>query len=74
MLLEKRQTIGGNSVMAESIFGAESPAQKRMMIDARKDDLFKIAMEYAHLKIDPKIIRAFIDKSGETIEWLEKKD
>jgi fumarate reductase flavoprotein subunit len=73
IIVEKRPTVGGNSIMAEGIFGADSPAQKRMMIDARRDDLFKIAMEYAHWKIDPRIVRAFVNKSGETIEWLERK-
>ena len=43
------------------------------MIDARRDDLFKIAMNYAHWKVNPRIVRAFIDKSGDTIRWLEEK-
>lgn len=72
-VLEKRGGPGGNSAMAEGLFAAESPAQKRAMIDARRDDLFKTAMNYAHWKIDPRIVRAFIDKSGDTIAWLEEK-
>lgn len=73
ILLEKHQAAGGNTAMARGIFAAESPVQKRMKIDARKDDLFKKAMAYAHWKIDPKIIRVFINKSGDTIQWLEEK-
>ena len=73
IVLEKRRVLGGNSVFAEGLFAAESPAQKRMMIDARREDLFKIAMDYSHWKINPKVIRAFIDKSGDTINWLENK-
>ena len=30
-------------------------------------------MGYAHWKIDPRILRAFIDKTGDTIRWLEEK-
>jgi fumarate reductase flavoprotein subunit len=30
-------------------------------------------MGYAHWKTDPRIVRAFIDKSGDTIRWLEEK-
>jgi fumarate reductase flavoprotein subunit len=30
-------------------------------------------MGYSHWKIDPKIVRAFVDKSGDTIQWLEEK-
>lgn len=37
------------------------------------DDVFKIVMNYSHLEIDPRIIRAFLDKSGDTIGWLEQK-
>jgi fumarate reductase flavoprotein subunit len=74
LVLEKAGTAAGSTAMAHDIFGAESPVQKRQGVDARKDELFKIAMEWAHwTKINPRIVRAFIDKSGDTIAWLEKK-
>lgn len=73
IVLEKRSGPGGNTAMAEGIFAAESPAQKRVMIDARSDDLFKTAMEYAHWKINPRLVRTFIDRSADTIAWLEEK-
>ena len=73
IVLEKRKTTGGNSVMAFGLFGAESPTQKRMMIDADRDKLFRQAMEYSHWRINAKLFRTFIDKSGETIQWLEDK-
>jgi fumarate reductase flavoprotein subunit len=38
-----------------------------------RDFAFKLAMGYAHWKTDPRIVRAFIDKSGDTIRWLEEK-
>lgn len=73
IVLEKRHALGGNSALAEGLFAAESPAQKRMHIDAQRDELFKMAMDYAHWQINPRIVRAFIDKSGDTIRWLEEK-
>jgi fumarate reductase flavoprotein subunit len=74
IVLEKTGSAAGSTAMAHDIFGAESPVQKRLGIDARKDELFKVAMEWAHwTKINPRIVRAFIDKSGDTIGWLEKK-
>ena len=74
IVLEKAGSAAGSTAMAHDIFGAESPVQKRQGVDARKDELFKIAMEWAHwTKINPRIVRAFIDKSGDTIGWLEKK-
>ncbi|MBN1570556.1 MAG: FAD-dependent oxidoreductase [Acidobacteria bacterium] len=72
IVLEKAGSATGSTGMAHDVFGAESPVQKRLGIDASKDELFKAAMEWAHwTKINPRIVRAFIDKSGETIGWLE---
>lgn len=74
IVLEKAGSATGSTGMAHDIFGAESPVQKRQGVDAPKDELFKVAMEWAHwTKINPRIVRAFIDKSGDTIGWLEKK-
>ena len=48
--------------------------QKRAGVDASRDVLFKTAMEWAHwTRINPRLVRAFIDKSGDTIHWLEDK-
>ena len=72
IVLEKAGSATGSTGMAHDIFGAESPVQKRLGVDAPKDELFKIAMEWAHwTKINPRIVRTFIDKSGDTIGWLE---
>jgi fumarate reductase flavoprotein subunit len=73
LLIEKRGHAGGNTAMARGIFGADSPVQKRMNIDAPRDELFRLAMNYAHWAVDPRIVRAFIDKSADTIGWLEEK-
>jgi fumarate reductase flavoprotein subunit len=72
MVLEKGGACGGNAAMAWGIFAAESPTQIRSFIDAPRDDLFKIAMSWAHWKINPRLMRAFIDKSGDTIRWFEE--
>jgi fumarate reductase flavoprotein subunit len=73
ILLEKRRKLGGTSAMAQGLFGAESIAQKRLKIDAQRDELFRMAMKFARWSINPRIVRAFIDKSGDTIRWLEEK-
>jgi fumarate reductase flavoprotein subunit len=72
ILLEKRG-LGGNSALASGLFAAESPVQKRALIDCRRDDCFKIAMNFAHWRINPRIVHTLIDKSGDTIQWLEEK-
>jgi fumarate reductase flavoprotein subunit len=74
VLLEKRGTLGGNAAMARGLLACESPVQKREMVDADRDVLFKTAMEWAHWKnINPGLVRAWINRSGETIQWLEDK-
>src|SRR5512137_2299762 len=73
ILLEKRHSPGGNSSMAEGIFGSESPLQKRAGIDAHRDSLFNTAMEFSHWKLNRRLVRAFVDKSCDTIKWLEEK-
>jgi fumarate reductase flavoprotein subunit len=73
IVIEKRKALGGNSARAEGLLAAESPAQKRLNIDAQRDELFRIAMGYAHWRLNARLVRAFIDKSGDTIQWLENK-
>lgn len=63
---------GGSTAMAKGFFAAESLFQKRALIDTPKDVAFKIAMAYNHLKVDGRILRAFIDRSGDTAGWLER--
>ena len=70
IVLEKR-VLGGNSARAFNLFAAESPVQKRQNVDCSRDACYKLAMDFAHWRINPRIIRALIDKSGDTIQWLE---
>jgi len=71
ILLEKRKVPGGNSAYMEGIFAAESPAQQRMGIEALCDDIFKQAMDTTEWRVNPRMLRAFINESGNTIRWLE---
>ncbi len=71
VLLEKAGSPGGSTAMAHDIFGVESPVQKRAWFDTSSDEMFKTHMEWTHWTVDPRIVRAFIDRSGDTIRWLE---
>ncbi len=72
VVLEKRSSATGNSAMGGGPFAAESPVQRRQGIDAPRDKYFKTAVSFANWKINPRIVRAFVDKSGDTIRWLEE--
>ncbi len=73
IVLEKAAAPGGNVLFAGGPFAAESPVQERNAIDAPRDEFFKKAIRFHHWKVDARIVRAFIDKSGDTIRWLEEK-
>jgi fumarate reductase flavoprotein subunit len=72
-IVEKHGATGGSSAMASGIFAAESPAQKRQAIIARKDDLYRRMLEWAHYGVDARIVRAYVEKSADTVRWLEQK-
>ncbi len=71
-VIEKRKVFGGNTTMASVLFGAETNVQKRMQIKVTKDWAFKTAMGYAHWKINPRLVRAFINKTDDTVRWMEE--
>ena len=71
LVLEKRHVLGGNSTVASGIFAAESPTHQRLNIVAPREELFRAAVEYSHWTVNPRLLRAFVDRSPETIEWLE---
>jgi len=73
VVLEKRFIVGGNSSMAGGmIFAAETRHQKELGIEVNRDKVFRDTMAFHHYdRVNPRIIRAFIDKSASTIEWLE---
>ena len=74
VVIERQVLPGGNTRLAGDIFACESPVQKRADIKAGRDEYFKIAMRWAHWsRVDPRIVRAYINKSGDTIRWLEEK-
>src|SRR5512147_986774 len=70
LVVEKRRNLGGDTALAGGFFAAESPSLKRLRNDSNRAELIKRAMQYAHWKTDPRIVSAFINKSGDTAEWL----
>ena len=70
LLIERMKNVGGNSAMAGGLFGIESPIQKDLNINVKAEELFKIHMNHSHWVLNPKVVRSFIDKSGDTIRWL----
>ncbi|HSW57953.1 MAG TPA: FAD-binding protein, partial [Dehalococcoidales bacterium] len=56
----------------QGIFAVESEMQRERFITYSRDQAFKNLMEYSHWLADPRLVRAIVDCSGETISWLIK--
>ena len=75
VIIEKQKRAGGNAVMARGLFGCESSVLRRAMIKSDKDEIFTNAMAWHHhTRVNGRLIRAWINQSGETIDWLQKRD
>jgi fumarate reductase flavoprotein subunit len=73
IVFEKSTTAGGISNMGMGIFAAESRLQRQRNIHFTRDEAFRIFMEQTHWCADARLVRAYIDKTASTIEWLEKQ-
>jgi fumarate reductase flavoprotein subunit len=73
MLIDKRRTAGGTMNMLAGLVAADSPTQKRAGLNVTADDLFLKHMQYSHWTLDPRIVRVWLNHTGETIRWLEEK-
>jgi fumarate reductase flavoprotein subunit len=73
LLLESRNVLGGNAIFANGFLAAESDLQKRNGIEARPDELFKRMMAFSHWRLNTRLVRTLIFKSGETVDWLEEQ-
>ena len=71
VILEKRKKTGGNVALATGLMAVESPVQSRMRIDVSREYLFDEAMKYSRWTVNPRLVKAYLDKSGNTIGWLE---
>jgi fumarate reductase flavoprotein subunit len=71
VMLEKQGRAGGNSIMARGIFGCESSVLRNAMVYTNRDEIFTNAMRWHHYsKVNGKLLRAYINQSGDTIDWL----
>ena len=72
IVFEKGSITGGTGNMGMGPFGVESRLQRLKQVRLTRDEAFKIFMDYTHWRVDAQLVRAYIDKSATTIEWLEK--
>jgi fumarate reductase flavoprotein subunit len=73
IVLEKTAKPGGNTFLTGDVFAVGSPLQKRLGIDISADDVFREKISHAEWKVDAKLYRNWINRSGDIIRWLENK-
>jgi fumarate reductase flavoprotein subunit len=73
VICEKRSVVGGTSNFPSGPFAAESKMQYQRYMSVTCDDVFKVMMEYNHWRGDPRLVRAIINESARTIEWLQRR-
>ncbi len=71
IVLEKQAKVGGTGMFCEGLFAAESKMQKRIGINVSKSFSYKLIMDYSHWKANASLVKAFVDKSAETLDWLD---
>lgn len=72
MVFEKQRSLGGTSNFFEGTFAVESAMQRERYITYTRDEAFRNIMAYSHWRANPRLVRAIVDESADTIEWLQK--
>jgi fumarate reductase flavoprotein subunit len=73
LIVEKAAAAGGNTALSAGMFAVGSPAQRRKGIEVSAGTVFREKMAYANWRVDPKLTRVCIERSGDVIRWLETK-
>lgn len=71
IVFEKQRSLGGSSNFFRGTFAVESRRQKERYVTFDRDRAFKDIIEYSHWKANPRLVRAIVDQSASTIDWLE---
>ena len=70
IVLEKMHFLGGAGLFPEGSLGIGTRFQKENGIQITTDKVFAKVMEFHHWRCNASVIRALLNESGETIDWL----
>lgn len=70
--LEKAGRPGGNGNLAAGPFAVESRFQKVRQYTLTKEEAFKIHMDFTQWCVNARLVKKYIDKSANTLDWLEE--
>ena len=71
LVLEKMKNPGGCTTMSAGMMGINTPAQRRFGFHYNVDDAFRELITLHNWHCDAKLVRKWLEGSGENFEWLE---
>lgn len=73
LLVEQMPTIGGVSFLSEGmIAGYDTNISKKLGVEVSKEDMYDCVMGNAKYRLDPELTSITVEKSGETVDWLDE--
>lgn len=70
--IEKASHTGGTALRANQLFCVESSLQRIKQYTLTKEEAFRIYMDFTQWAVNARLIKALIDRSVSTLEWLER--
>ena len=71
LTFEKSNTTGGAGNMGMGPFAVGSKIQKDNFIGITPQKAYDMHMEYTHYRVNANLVKAYFEKSADTIEWLQ---
>jgi fumarate reductase flavoprotein subunit len=71
LMFEQEDEPGGMTNYAEGMFAVGSRLQKKHKVGLTVGEAFNVHMEETHWLADPRLVRTFMEKTADTIDWLE---
>lgn len=71
LVLDKADALGGMTKYAEGMFAVGTKYQREMKLPYKVEDRFRAHMQEAKWQANPRLVRAFMEKTADTLDWLE---
>ncbi len=73
-ILEKRSVSGGfSNIPIGGILCVDSRCQREKNYPVTGEQLFRALMDFGHWSGNARLLKAFLDKTADTVDWLEKQ-
>ena len=71
IMIEKNAFPGGAGLFMEGTFGVQTPYTKAKNMKWTTTDAFNAMASYHHWRINAPLMKAFVELTGDTIQWVE---